>query len=54
MTTITISTENRNKIAMIADWLEREYYKKTKKRKGYILDDGVTHLLEKIQIEEYL
>jgi len=54
MTTITISIKNRNKIAMIVDWLERQYYKKTGKRKGYILDDSVTHLLEKIEIEDYL
>ena len=54
MTTVTISTENRNKIAMIADWLEREYYKETKKRKGYILNDAVSHVLEKIEIEDYL
>ena len=54
MTTMNITVENRNKIAMIADYLERKYYKETQKRRGYILNDGVTHLLEKIEIEDYL
>lgn len=54
MTTMNLTVENRNKIAMIVDYLERDYYKRTGKRKGYILNDGVTHLLKKVRIEDYL
>jgi len=54
MTTINISKTNKDKVAVIVDWLERENYKKTQEREGYILNDGVSYLLNFVKIDQFL
>lgn len=54
MTTLTLSKENRDKISVIVDWMERTYYKKEGRRMGYVLNDGIDYLLRDINLEEFL
>lgn len=54
MTTLTLSKENRDKISVIVDWMERQYYKKEGKRMGYVLNDGISYLLKDVRMEEFL